>query len=217
MWFPCSFPFVHACPVTSSSSSRSYVKSKTIWMGSPLVVVLVVTVHVDFELPTVADDLVATLLKRDLHVLGRPNVGPEGDLMLTHHMLGPNRSSLRIDKVLFAHGVREFVRALPDQPRWLRLPKAVLDRPCCDFARGGWPRLVGVDVFIDDALELFCVAHRGYSGQKFAGALCPHPSVNAAFVTISRTRTSISLLCEYGRSPRCWSWPTTMAGWTPSR
>src|SRR5579859_1412897 len=74
------------------------------------IVVLVVAVHVPFQLPAVTDDLLPALLESDLHVLARrrPHIGPKRCLPAIpfhgRNMLDPDSTSLRISDVLFSHG-----------------------------------------------------------------------------------------------------------------
>ena len=73
------------------------------------VVVLVVAVHVGFELLTVTNDLLAPLLESYLHVLSAcgPNVSPERHLLTgaVHRsdVLRANSAPLRVGHVLLPH------------------------------------------------------------------------------------------------------------------
>lgn len=96
--------------------------------GRAGVAVLVIAVYIRLELPAVADDLLTTLLKRDLHVLPvcSTDIGPQGDLLTvllySSHVLGAHCSALSVRNMLLTHRASEMVSALVDKGGRMRPP-----------------------------------------------------------------------------------------------
>lgn len=140
-----------------------YDLDETCWLS-----VVIEAVNISLELPTIPQNLLASLLEGDLDVggIGGSDVGPQHELLNASCMFGADDPSLWISDVFLAHRAGNLLGALIDDVRWSWLPQAVVNRPGGDLPRRG-DRPAAGHVVIHDSLDLpnVCAPHGEILGQ----------------------------------------------------
>lgn len=165
--------------------------------------ILVEAVYIDFQLSTIACNLLSPLLEGDLHMLPAriPTVSPETLLANPSDVLCPNAPALGVSVVFFSESRSQLIRALSYQIRGLWCPVAFSDSPGRDLLRCRWPHMPRFFVHFGDSSQPIVVAHF-FTIHSSEGVMNPQPSVRHDEITCLRTLTSNGRLCAYDTSPR---------------